>query len=476
MSILILLLVLLFIIFIYYHLVYKLRNHLPGPKPLPFLGNVIQLHAYGGDVEQLLIKWRKTYGDCYTIWIGEKPFVMINGYKKIVELFENDNGRFSGRFNFDEKNDLMRGGSVAGILHTENDLWLKNRRLALKILRDFGLNKNLMQERILVEVQHFIDNLNEQIDHGAEEHNLRELIEARIGSVINALLFNYRFTGEKLVEFRTIKTLMSEYVTLAGSMIFRLSQSNSKLFLHVPFINEHVKKTQMCSKKLISFFQNQIIEHRQHDHDNEPVDFVDAYLRKQDEADDPDYNDYQLTHVIFDMWLAGQETTSTVLTWGLIYLMEHPEVQQKMRIEMDRAVGRERLITVADKWAIPYTTAVVNEILRLSNILAVNVMHKTLADVEINGYLIPKGACILPQISTVLYDEEVFHEPRKFRPERFLDHDGNFKRIAEWIPFSIGRRKCLGESLALMESFLFVANIFHRFIILPGTQKSRFNA
>lgn len=72
---------------------------------------------------------------------------------------------------------------------------------------------------------------------------------------------------------------------------------------------------------------------------------------------------------------------------------------------------------------------------------------------------------MLPQISTVLYDKDVFPEPEKFKPERFLNSDGKLLKVDELIPFSIGKRMCLGESLARMELFLFTTNIFNRFKI-----------
>lgn len=108
-----------------------------------------------------------------------------------------------------------------------------------------------------------------------------------------------------------------------------------------------------------------------------------------------------------------------------------------------------------------------------------NIPHATTRDVTIEGYFIPKGTAILPQISTVLYDEEVslersrqlatfrfiqiFPEHTAFKPERFLDANGHLKRTDELIPFSVGKRQCLGESLAKMELFLFLANILNQF-------------
>lgn len=96
--------------------------------------------------------------------------------------------------------------------------------------------------------------------------------------------------------------------------------------------------------------------------------------------------------------LAGQETTSTVLAWTLIYLVHNPGVQKRMQEELDRVIGNDRLITTSDKSRLPFTSSVVLEGLRLANILVINVPHKLLADTWIDGHLVPKGTCILPQM------------------------------------------------------------------------------
>lgn len=166
-----------------------------------------------------------------------------------------------------------------------------------------------MQERILNEVSDLVSIVNRKIDDGLKEHNMAGMLELRIGSVINSLLFGYRFDQEHIEEFHIVKNLMSTYVKLAGDIPFRIAQSNSNLFLRVPFIREHVEKTQSCAQQLIKFFQHQIQEHEaQCDYKSgaPPEDFVEAFLRKQhEETGNTNYNNYQLTHVIYDLWLAG---------------------------------------------------------------------------------------------------------------------------------------------------------------------------
>jgi cytochrome P450 len=84
-------------------------------------------------------------------------------------------------------------------------------------------------------------------------------------------------------------------------------------------------------------------------------------------------------------------------------MIEHPECQEKMHNEIRSKIGNDRLIEMSDRVDLPYTCAVMNETLRVANLLPLNLPHKTLKDVKINGFSIPKNTIIIPQISTVLY-------------------------------------------------------------------------
>ena len=163
------------------------------------------------------------------------------------------------------------------------------------------------------------------------------------------------------------------------------------------------------------------------------------------------------------MWLAGQETTSSTLSWMVLYLMTNPEAQTKLQDELNNVVGSDRIITLDDKMSLPYVNAVVAETQRLCNLLPNNVPHRLMQDVNFHGYTIKADTIVVPQISTVLYDETVFPEPLKFKPERFLDSSGKFQTKPELIPFSVGKRACLGEGLARLELYLFASNLFNQF-------------
>ena len=114
-----------------------------------------------------------------------------------------------------------------------------------------------------------------------------------------------------------------------------------------------------------------------------------------------------------------------------------------------------------------YTNAVLHESLRISCLVYNAVPHYTHDDVTIGHYVIPKGTVIIPSLMNVLLDPEHFRNPHKFDAERFLDANREFKPDSHVIAFSIGKRYCLGQSLAEKEFFLFFVGIMQRFDITP---------
>uniref|UniRef100_A0A1I7SVA1 Cytochrome P450 2L1 n=1 Tax=Bursaphelenchus xylophilus TaxID=6326 RepID=A0A1I7SVA1_BURXY len=114
---------------------------------------------------------------------------------------------------------------------------------------------------------------------------------------------------------------------------------------------------------------------------------------------------------------------------------------------------------------VPWLVAgnMLEEIQRLANILPINLLRTVTQDIEIDGYRFKKGSMVLPQVSILLNDPDHFPEPEEFRPDRFLDENQNLRRFEAFMPFSIGKRQCLGESLARMELFLIFANLLRNF-------------
>ncbi|CAK5087052.1 unnamed protein product [Meloidogyne enterolobii] len=419
--------------------------------------------------EQCFLRWRRKYGNIFTIWFGEQPQVCVAEYNKIIETFQKDGEAYSGRFGFEEFDKLVRGGTY-GVIMTEGELWRGQRRFALQIFRDFGLGKNLMQDKILSELELLFERIEEEIKL-EKDVDFGENIDISVGSIINNFLFGYRFDNERLGEFRQLKKLMDIILDTGfhpSMVLIRLWPS----LRYLPFVNSYFEYLKGVDNQLFDFHKRQIKEHL-NSINSPPTDFVEAFLLEKQQKDligvPHDFTIEQLVGVANDLWFAGQETTSTTLNWGIAFLINNPNVQDKVHAELDSIIGDfDRIITTADRPSLPYLNALINEIQRMANLVPLNVAHKLTRDVKIDGYYIPKDTTIIPQISAVLADGEIFENPEEFSPERFLDENGKLKKVDELIPFSIGKRQCLGEALARMELFLFLGNLLNKYKFMPG--------
>ncbi|XP_042146115.1 cytochrome P450 2U1 [Ixodes scapularis] len=146
------------------------------------------------------------------------------------------------------------------------------------------------------------------------------------------------------------------------------------------------------------------------------------------------------------------------------FLILKPHVQAKIQQEIDRVVGRERQPMWEDRYQMPFTMATIWEMQR----------WRTDKDVELAGYVIPKGTIMMANIWAVNMNADLWDDPETFRPERFIEQGGSKLRpkLDYFIPFSVGKRMCPGEALAPVEIFLFTTGILQKFTVLPEDGKT----
>ena len=141
---------------------------------------------------------------------------------------------------------------------------------------------------------------------------------------------------------------------------------------------------------------------------------------------------------ILDLYFAGTETTSTALRWALLFFLHHPEVQDRCYKEICDVIGPDRAPSMRDKQEMTYLEATTLEVLRKADIVPMSASHGLASDVTFRGYVIPRDAIIIPSLTSILQDPEVWGDPENFRPERFIGPDGKVTRPEEFIPFGIG--------------------------------------
>ncbi|MBZ0284544.1 MAG: cytochrome P450 [Anaerolineae bacterium] len=185
-------------------------------------------------------------------------------------------------------------------------------------------------------------------------------------------------------------------------------------------------------------------------------DLLSMLLNSVDE-DGQGMTDKQIRDEIVTLFLAGHETTANALSWTWYLLAQHPEVEQKLHDELD-SVLHGKPPTLADLKHLPYTEQVLQESMRLYPPVW-NMSRQALADVEIGGYIIPKGSEVNLNTYAMHHDSRWWENPERFIPERFHpDRQINMPKMA-YLPFSAGPRVCIGNSFAMMEARLILAAV-----------------
>ncbi|XP_018400444.1 PREDICTED: probable cytochrome P450 303a1 [Cyphomyrmex costatus] len=223
-------------------------------------------------------------------------------------------------------------------------------------------------------------------------------------------------------------------------------------------------------QELWAFLKDELYNHKNTFLSNAPRDLMDVYLNVLNSKDCSDtFSESQLLAICVDLFIAGSETTSKALGFGFLNLILNPQIQRKAHEEIDRVTGRKRFPTLDDKPKMPYVEAIVLESMRVFVGRTLSVPHRALKDTSIVGHKIPKDTMLVVNFNRILMDES-WDDPEDFRPERFLDNNGNIITPEKYFPFGIGRHRCMGETLARSNIFIITATLLQtfNFSVVPG--------
>ncbi|VDM95065.1 unnamed protein product [Thelazia callipaeda] len=465
----------LILIYIFYDCYWKRRNLPPGPMPWLILGNIFYFLFYKS-VDDMFLAWKQKYGSLITFWVGPIPMIIVSDVETMREYFVRNAEHFSNRWPNYASHFFLGGEN--GVIHIDGEKWKQQRRFALRVFRDFGVGRTIIEERIMKEVDFLINYLEEKCTE--QEIDLNSMHAICVGNIITSILFGYRFPQDwnlnflfkGSAEFKLINSIISSQSQMVMHPLMALYIILPST-THIPVINYVWKNFENFRNRLWKFVFEEVQVQQKHKeiHSSEEqlpevMDFTHSYLseieRRKAVGEGIQYFDeWQLSMLLLDLFFAGMETTTTTLKWGFLLTMIHPDVQTKVQNELDQIGER---ITLADKSNCPYTVATLHEIQRVANILTFNLLHTTADNVVVGKYFYPAGTICIPQISIALNDPVNFPKPHEFCPERFLESDGiTLKKYDAFIPFSIGKRQCLGESLAKAELFLIYANLMRHF-------------
>ncbi|XP_068105561.1 cytochrome P450 2G1-like [Hyperolius riggenbachi] len=355
-------------------------------------------------------------------------------------------------------NDIVMKGY--GIVGSNGERWKQMRRFALTTLRNFGMGKRSVEERIQEEAHFLVE------EFGKTEGTPFDptfFLSCAVSNIICSVVFGNRFDFDDQ-RFLSLLKYINGILRFMGTPLNLLLYNFPQLFRHIPGPHQRIVK---YISELRTFVREKVEESKESLDPQSPRHFIDCFLVKmQQDQKNPD-TEFHLENLVastVNLFFAGTETVSSTLRYGFLILLKYPEIQAKIQNEIDQVIGH-RYPSADDRSRMPYTEAVIHEIQRFSDVIPVGLPHTTAEDVVFRNYTIPKGTDVLPLLTTSLKSPEQFPDPRVFLPERFLDDQGNLKKCPALLPFSAGKRICPGEGLARMELFLFITTILQKFTL-----------
>ncbi|XP_015266096.1 PREDICTED: cytochrome P450 2F5-like [Gekko japonicus] len=429
-----------------------------GPPPLPLLGNLLQLDPRA--MHRSLEKLSQKYGPVYTIHLGSLPCVVLCGYQAVKEALVDQADDFSDRGEFPVFYRFTQGN---GIAFSNGDKWKVLRRFALQTLKNFGMGRSSVEERIQEEAQCLVREFRKT---GGAPFNPINLVCRAVSNVICSVVFGNRFDYED-ADFLTLLDHFNENFKIMSSFWGELYNIFPRFMDLLPGPHQQIFRN---FEKLRQFIAERVRRHQESIDPSDPRDFIDCFLiRMEQEKQDPlsHFHTETLVMTTHNLFFGGTETTSTTLRYSFLILMKYPEVAAQVHQEIDQVIGHERAPCLADRKLMPYTDAVIYEIQRFISILPMGLPRAVTRDTPFRDFLLPKGTNVIPLLSSVHYDPSQFKDPDSFNPANFLDEKNAFKSSDAFMPFAPGKRICLGAGLARMEIFLFLTTLLQHFAFRP---------
>ncbi|MFH7026991.1 MAG: cytochrome P450 [Heteroscytonema crispum UTEX LB 1556] len=270
-------------------------------------------------------------------------------------------------------------------------------------------------------------------------------------NVILRAVFGFK-EGERYQQIRQVLTKMLDSFNNPLSVVFLFFKSfQHDLGAWSPWGN-FLRQRELLDKLLYQEISDRRVQNASYGED-----ILSLLLSARDENGQP-MTDVELRDELMTMLFAGHETTATALAWALYWIHYLPEVREKLLQELNSIdIDNTDPMEIA---RLPYLNAVCSETLRIYPVVFFTLPRILQAPMKLMGYELPKGLILSPSIYSVHHRPDIYPEPKRFKPERFLERQFS---PYEYMPFGGGNRRCLGAALALFEMKLVLATVLSHY-------------
>ncbi|WCJ37128.1 Cytochrome P450 71D445 [Euphorbia peplus] len=430
----------------------------PGPWSIPLLGSMH--HLIGYIPHQRMRDLSKIYGPIMHLKFGETSNIIISSPEIAKHIYKTHDINFSQR-------PLMLSAKSISYDYKDitfapyGDYWRQLRKistmelLTVKRVRSFRPVREEETSKLVESIAS---------SQPGKAVNVSLFIIHTIYRIASRTAFRKIWDGEDefLASLNKLKTELGRAVSIADAY------PSIKWLKRLSSIKTRADELQ---KPVDRIFQAVLDEHksarkgRQLSDDQNMEDFVDVLLNLQEEGGlEFPLGDDNIKAMIMDAFVAGTDTSSTAITWGMAELMRNPEVMAKAQAELREKYNTNGTVDEEDLHELSYFSCVVKETLRLHPPAPLLIPRECRESCVIDGYDIPEKSKIMVNAWAMARDERIWDEAEKFKPERFfgssLDYKGN---NYEFIPFGAGRRICPAITLGIANIELPLAKLLFHF-------------
>ncbi|CAG8636369.1 14221_t:CDS:1, partial [Cetraspora pellucida] len=471
-----------FITVIQYYINYLNRpSRLPGPFPLPIIGNI---HQIGSDFAAATDEFSKKYGDLYEIYMGSSPVVVISKPNLVEKVWGSSSlktTKFIMRNSYSEGIDELGLGTKGMVLNRNIEVWAINRKFMNVIssppfLREsislssktidklFEYWKTIEKEGAQIEISQWIDAL------GAD---IVATTATGKGIAATTKLFNELNIENKKSKIQGIWQNGVKFT----KAIHKYNESMAFMMLLPKYFRKNFPLIKDLNKKYLDnkdwIYQelDSIVSEKQKEIENTPLDqplepnILTLLLTTNTERDldkisvskfDRPLTNDEVISILREVFTGGLDTTSNSVSFLMFYLAKHRDVYLKMRQEVLDVYGTldNPVLTLESYGKLKYTEAVINEGIRIFPSVS-SIPRAATEDVEFDGYTIKADTSVYTDFNALNHNPKYFKDPEIFNPDRFLTDKESFTKYT-YIPFGNGVRVCPGRAWAMaqMKTFL----------------------